>query len=313
MKLNLDSSVACHWRIASIFGIVDGMKPMTRRRMLARLGCATGAIVSVPAVSALTASPADRQFPIGACDWSLGKKADLGALEAAQAIGLDGVQVSLGTVEDGMHLRRKEVQARYQKAVQQTGVSIASLAIGELNRVPYKSDPRTIEWVADSIDAAKALGCRVVLLAFFGNGDIKDDPKGRNEVVRRLKDVAPKAEEAGVILGIESWLSADEHLDLIQRVGSRAVQVYYDIANSNKMGYDIYDEIRRLGDKQICEMHMKENGALLGEGKIHFRQLRRAIDDAGYTGWLVIEGARPGGVSLVEAYTANRKCLERHF
>lgn len=289
------------------------MIPITRRRMLAHLGSATGSMLVFSPLGSLLASPADKKFPIGACDWSLGKKADVAALRTAKAIGLDGVQVSLGTVADNMHLRRKEVQAAYQEAARETGVSIASLAIGELNRVPYKSDPRTIEWVADSIDAAKALDCRVVLLAFFGKGDIKNDPEGRNEVVRRLKDIAPKAEKAGVVLGIESWLSATEHLDLIQRVGSKAVQVYYDVANSNKMGYDIYEEIRRLGSEQICEMHMKENGALLGNGKVDFAKLRRAINAAGYTGWLVIEGAHPSGYSLTDAYTANRKCLERHF
>jgi hypothetical protein len=45
--------------------------------------------------------------------------------------------------------------------------------------------------------------------------------------VRRLKRVAQKAERQEVLLGIESWLSAADHVRLIDAVGSPNVQVYY--------------------------------------------------------------------------------------
>jgi sugar phosphate isomerase/epimerase len=218
------------------------------------------------------------------------------------------VQVSLGTVADGMHLRQAEVQQQYRDAAKNADREIASLAIGELNEVPYKSDPRTVEWVSDSIDVCKALGLHVVLLAFFSKDDLRDDAAGVDEVVRRLKAVAPKAEKAGVALGIESWLSAGQHLEILRRVGSPAVRVYYDVCNSNDMGYDIYREIRTLG-KRICEFHAKENGALLGHGKVDFQKLREAIDDIGYRGWLQIEGAVPPGTPLLESYQSNCKFL----
>ena len=57
-----------------------------------------------------------------------------------------------------MHLRRPEVQKAYLEAAKRTGLEIASLAIGEMNSVPLKSDPRAAEWLADSIDVCKALG-----------------------------------------------------------------------------------------------------------------------------------------------------------
>ena len=109
--------------------------------------------------------------------------------------------------------------------------------MGNLNNVPYKNDPRTEKWVARAVEVAEAMGANVILMAFFGKGDLKDDPKGTDEVVRRLKKVAPKAEDAGVALAIESWLSADDHLALIERVDSPAIKVYYDVANSNKASW----------------------------------------------------------------------------
>jgi L-ribulose-5-phosphate 3-epimerase len=265
------------------------------------------------AFAPLLAGAEKRRFQISACDWSIGKMATPDALKVAKEIGLDGVQVSLGTAGNNMHLRQAAVQQQYKDAARDTGVAVSSLAIGELNGVPYKSDPRTIEWVSDCVDVMVAMNTRVVLLAFFGKGDLLGDKAGTDEVVRRLKVVAPKAEKAGVVLGLESWLSAEQHMDIIQRVGSPAVKVYYDVCNSNDKGYDIYKEIRWLGTKQICEFHMKENGALLGKGKVDFQKVRAALDDIGYSGWMQIEGAVPRGVAMLDAYKANLKFLRGVF
>lgn len=276
--------------------------------MLRRSALTGAGIVLAPALAPLLAAPSERAFKIGACDWSIGKMGSADAFTVAKEIGLDGVQVSLGTAADDMKLRRPEVQRAFLQASKTTGVEVASLAIGELNNTPYKSDSRTVAWVADSAAACRAMGAKVVLLAFFGNGDLRGDAAGIAEVVRRLRVAARKAEAAGVILGIESWLSAREHLEIIDQVGSPAVQVYYDVCNSHDRGYDIYKEIRMLG-KRICEFHAKENGALLGRGKVDFQKVREAMDEIGYRGWVQIEGAVPPGGNLVDSYKANAKFL----
>ena len=257
----------------------------------------------------LFAAASKRRFRLGACDWSIGRMGEPTALELAKEIGLDGVMVSFGTLANDMRLRKPEMQRQYKEAAARTGLEVSSLAIGELNSIPYKSDPRTVAWVSDSIDVCQALGVRVVLLAFFSNDDLRGDKEGVDEVVRRLKAVAPKAEKAGVSLGIESWLSAEQHLDILKRVGSPAVRVYYDVCNSNDMGYDICREIRLLGKERICEFHFKENGALLGQGKVDFKKVRAALDDISYSGWIQIEGAVPPGKQILESYQANCKFL----
>jgi sugar phosphate isomerase/epimerase len=277
-----------------------------------RRSAQTTATLALATYAPLFAGPDERRFKIGACDWSIGKMDNPGAFEVAKEIGLDGVQVSLGTVSNPMHLREPEVQQKFKDAAKKEGVQIASLAIGELNEVPYKSEPRTIEWVSASIDVCQALGLHTVLLAFFSNDDLRDDASGVDEVVRRLKAVAPKAEKAGVALGIESWLNADQHLKIIERVGSPAVKVYYDVCNSNDRGYDIYKEIRQLG-RLICEFHAKENGTLLGQGKVDFKRVRQAMDDIDYHGWIQIEGAVPPGKPMLESYQANCKFMRAIF
>ena len=115
---------------------------LTRRDFLA----ASLAAAAISPLQQIFAAETRPRFQIGACDWSIGKTADVAALEVAKQIGLDGVQVSLGTPANDMHLRRPEVQQRYKDAARKFGVEVLSLAIGELNNIPYKSDPRTIPW-----------------------------------------------------------------------------------------------------------------------------------------------------------------------
>lgn len=285
---------------------------LSRRQLLLRSIQGAAGFTVFSTLASLFAEPQARRFKIGACDWSIGKMDDPGAFELAKEIGLDGVQVSLGTQANDMHLRRPEVQAKCKQAAKAAGLEVASVAIGELNNIPYKRDPRTIAWVEDCIDVCRALGVRVILLAFFSNDDLREDAAGVDEVVRRLKAVAPKAEKAGVALGIESWLSAEKHVEIIDRVGSSAVRVYYDVCNSNDRGYDIYKEIRRLG-KLICEFHAKENGTLLGQGNIDFKRVREAMDEINYTGWIQIEGAVPPGGQILESYRANCKFMRGLF
>jgi L-ribulose-5-phosphate 3-epimerase len=289
---------------------------LTRRDML-RLGLAAGASLAlfptVPAAAALAAGSEQRRFKIGACDWSIGKATDIDAFRLAREIGLDGLQISVGSAANNLRLREPKVQEQYLAAEKETGVKIASLALAELNRVPYKSDPRTVQWVEDAIKVCSVLGTKVLLLAFFSENDLTGDPAGVTEVVRRLTGVAPQAERAGVILGIESWLSAKEHMEILDRVESNAVQVYYDVRNSTDRGYDIYEEIRQLGAKRICEFHAKENGALLGKGKVDFKKVRQAMDDIGYRGWIQIEGAVPKGGDVLESYKENCRFLRDIF
>lgn len=285
------------------------MKPTTiHRRTLLKQFAASVPLISFCSMEKLL-SGYDQRFQIGACDWSIGKMGKLEAMETAKGIGLDGVQLSLGNLANNMQLRNKSLQQSYIEAAQKYGVKIGGLAIGELNTIPYKSDPRTVQWVSDSIDVAKALGVKAILLAFFNNGDLRNDPAGQKVVIERLQKVAPKAEKAGVVLGIESWLSAKDHMTIIKAVGSKNVKVYYDVCNSNDMGYNIYEEIRWLGKENICEFHCKENGYLLGKGKVDFAEVRKAIDDIGYTGWLQIEGAVPDKQDIFESYVKNLSYL----
>lgn len=282
------------------------------RRAFLRRSSAALAGVALASRAGISRSAADgRWFKIGACEWSL-RRSDPSCFAVAKDIGLDGVQVNLGSVANGLHLRREDVQKAYLEASRKHGVAIASLAIAEFNGVPLATEPVAALWLLDSLEVARALGVKVVLMAFFGRGELRaDDARSVDRLVGLLKEVAPRAEKAGLILGLEDYLSAEENVRIIDRVGSGALQVYYDVGNSTDKGYDILKEIRFLGKDRICELHAKDGPHLFGKGRIDFREVRKAIDEIGYSGWIQIEGAAPN--DLIQDYRANLAYLRDVF
>ncbi len=290
------------------------MSKLTRRDMLLRSAGGLGLLATSPLLQALGAdAKAKRQFKIGACDWSVGQRQKPDAFAVAKEIGLDGLEVSFSDPGLDNDLRDEKVRKQYLDLSKKHGIEIASLAMGVLNRVPYAEDPRTEQWVADVVEVMPKLGVKICLLAFFGKGNINGERAKQDEVIRRLKKIAPQAEKAGVVLGVESRLNAEDHMRIVEEVASPAVQVYYDVANMNQQGYDIYKEIRQLGKDRICQLHMKENGFLLGKGRIDFPRVKEAIDEIGYEGWLIIESATVRDKSLVECYQHNQKYLRSIF
>lgn len=282
---------------------------LSRRSLLARTGLAAAGACLSSSLYPLLANPAERRFKIGACEWSL-RKADPSCFEVARQIGLDGVQLNMGSLANRMWLRDPSVQKRYLDAAKAAGLLVGGLGLAEMNNIPLKRDLRAAAWLADSIDIAVALGIKVILVAQFFNGELKDDAPGTDRTVELLQDLAPKAERAGVILGLENYLSAEENLAILDRVKSPAVQVYYDVGNSTDKGYDIYKEIRMLKGR-LCEFHAKDAGFMLGQGRVDFQKVREAVEEIGFRGWIQIEAATPH--DLVKDYQAHLAFLRGHF
>lgn len=292
---------------------------ITRREMLrtsakaATCGAAASLLLS-SGLRPLFAAPESRGFKIGACEWSL-NKADPSCFEIAKQIGLDGVQVDLGTPFDGMRMLKSEVQKAYLASARRTGMEIASLAMASMNEIPLKSDPRAAEWLTQSIDICKALNTKITMPALFHNGDL--DMKKTVEIdhlVEVIKNVTPRAEKEGITIALENYLSAKDNVSLIDRIGSPAVKVYYDVGNSTDKGYDIYSEIRELGSRGLlAEFHLKDADFILckNRGRVDFKKVREAMDDAGYRGWVQLESAHPNGV--IADYSFSCAALRKYF
>lgn len=268
------------------------MTPMTRRHFLHA--------ATLAAAAARLRAETSGGFRLFVCDWTLKLTSDPAAFALAKRIGLDGVQVDFGRPAAGaatLPLLDPRHQDRILAAAEASGVAVASVALGVLNNVAYKSESVAEEWVTASVTAMTRMKQKVALLAFFAKGDLVGDEPGIAESIRRLKRLAPRAEAAGLTYGIESWLKAPVLERILDAVNSPAIRVYYDVGNMQKVGEDPGTAIRRLGRERICEVHFKDYDDLYGKGSMDFTKVRAALDAARYRGWCGIEGVKtPLGV-----------------
>jgi sugar phosphate isomerase/epimerase len=269
---------------------------LTRRTLLkgAAAGLAGGVLLA-PGRTQGAAAALPVKIKIGSC---------VVGLEEAKRAGLDGVEIGVGGPADTLQVADPAVREKYKEQMHQTGLVISSFMMGLLNSNPLASDPRGPAWLAQSIDAAKDLGAKVILVAFFGKGSLLDGKAVKKAdvdvVVQRLKAAAPRARDAGVILGIENMLSAQQNAEILDRIGSDAVRIYYDVGNLTGMGYDVPAEIRFL-KKRIAQFHFKDGRNYLGEGKVQYKQIAEAMREIGYQGWVVMETSNPSGDRVADA------------
>jgi sugar phosphate isomerase/epimerase len=241
------------------------------------------------------------KLTIGVTDWNLKLAANPEALPLAKRIGFDGVQVSFGRriVDGKMPLDDPRIVANYLRVAHEQQIPIDGTCVDRLHDNGLKSDKLATEWVLDAIRLTGALHARVLLLPFFGKWAIENADE-RNTVGDALREIAPEAEKAGVILGLEDMLSAEDNVRIMDRAKSKNVSVYYDVGNSTQAGFDVVKEIRWLGKDRICQFHFKDNPHYLGEGGIPFSRVMEAIRDIGFSGAANLEtDTQPG--SSVEA------------
>jgi L-ribulose-5-phosphate 3-epimerase len=242
------------------------------------------------AFSASLLRAAGRPLRIGVTDWNLHLDADPAAVGKAAKLGFQGVQISLGRklVDGKLPLDNAGRIAEYKALAQQYRITLDATCLDRLHDNGLKSDPLAPRWVADSIRITHELGIRVILVPFFGRWALKSRQE-MDYVGDALRDLAPEAEKAGVILGLEDTISAEDNVSIMERSRSSAVLVYYDVGNSTLAGFDVVKEIRWLGKDRICQFHFKDNPHYLGEGTIQFPPIVQAIHDIGWSGWANLE------------------------
>lgn len=278
--------------------------PISRRGFLEITGaCAIGALAS-NSIIARTSPASGVKFKLGVTDWNLKQTAKVESIALAKRLGFDGVQVSIGRQ---MQLNDAALQEAYIAESRRLSFPIASLCLDILHVNGLKSDPLGQRWVAESIPIARKLGVRVILLPFFGSWALKTAAE-IDYVGDALRDLAPAAEKAGVILGLEDTISARDNVRIMERSRSRAVLTYYDVGNSTLEGFSILDEIRWLGRERICEVHLKDNPHFLGQGKIDFPAVVHTLSEIGYSHWAHLETSTPTG-SVENDMTTNVKYM----
>ena len=125
-----------------------------------------------------------------------------------------------------------------------------------------------------------------------------------------LKKLIPVAEKTGVVIALENvwnnlWVKPDLFANFVASFKSPWVKAYFDIGNHVKYAPP-QEWVRTLG-KLIAKCHVKDfklnpdghggRFCRIGEGSVNWPEVRKALDEVGYNGWLTNES---GGLSLEE-------------
>jgi len=213
---------------------------------------------------------------------------------AGKRVGLQGIEFDIGRdpVDGRLPFFNRETQQKYLDAARKNGMSIAGVVLDVFHKHYLKNDPAAAPYIDGGIETARAMNTGVLLLPFFGKASLTNREE-MGYVADIVKEQAGKAQAAGIILGLEDTISAEDNAWMLDRIGSPAVKVYYDIGNSTNNGFDTPKEIRWLGGKRICQIHIKDRGYLGESGKIDVVENLRAIRDSGYRDWVNFETSSP--------------------
>jgi sugar phosphate isomerase/epimerase len=287
---------------------------LTRRDFVKQAAIAT---VAAPVVAGAE-NPTSSNLPlrIGMTDWNLGKRGDITKIALAREIGLDGIQVSLTFPTDGSpHLRESKTQAAFRQAALENGIQICSLAIGSpgKSRLPLHTNPAAAILLVEAIEVARNLGTTNILLPILGDSHIHmENQQEVDSFVAMMKEVARYAEQAGVVVALEDWISAEDNLRLLDAIASDYVGVYYDARNIKSRVHDPYGEPARLG-RRINQVHIKNGEKLMRDRDIlDWPRLAGEYHDIGYRGWYVLETDSPSK-DLIADTRANIEYVRQTF
>jgi sugar phosphate isomerase/epimerase len=296
-----------------------------RRQFLGSAAAAVGAGCLAPLQNVLaseaSAPVADYRYKIGVCDWMILKRQKLGAFKWTKDIGADGVEVDMGSLgkRDTFDnaLADPAVRQQFLDAARETGLEICSLAMSGFYAQSFAERPTVPRMVQDCIDTMTAMNVRVAFLPLGVLGDLVKHPELRPAIVERLQAIGPKAEAAGVVIGIETALDAAGEVKLLEDIGSPAVRSYFNFANSLQNGRDLVAELQTLGKERIVQIHATdEDGVLLENNpRIDMPRIKQTLDDMGWSGWLVIERSRDArdARNVLANYGANTRYLKKVF
>jgi hydroxypyruvate isomerase len=189
--------------------------------------------------------------------------------------------------------------------------------------------PAYVEEVKESIEVARRLGCSHLMVLsdqLSEDGSVTTryrpmEPEERaGNIALGLKQLAPVAEEAEVSLLLEPLNTIVDHpgyslssskvaFDIIKRVSSEKIKVLYDIYHMQIMEGNVIqtllDNIDHIGYIHVADVPGRGEP---GTGELNYENIFKAINDAGYRGYVGFEfqpkGNSDGALAVIRDLTA---------
>lgn len=261
------------------------------------------------------------RYSVGVCDWMILKRQDIGAFKLSKRIGVNGVEVDMGGLGNRKafdnQLSDPKVRQAFLETAANYGLKICSLSMSAFYAQSFPERKEAVDLVKGCIDTMQQMKVKIAFLPLGIQGDLVKYPELRTPVVKRLQTVAKYAEQAKVIVGIETALDASGEVDLLNDIGSTAIQSYFNFENPIRGNRDLCQELKILGKSRICQIHCtNEDGVWLqNDPAIDLLKVKATLDAMGWKGWLVMERSRDVSDvhNRVWNYGANARYLKKIF
>lgn len=267
------------------------------RRDFLKAAAVVAAGAGLSATAARSGGQGQRSGLLKACQFNMLPKElpDAEKFALAKKCGFEGVEVT-GVIEDAAKARELGALAR------QAGVPIHSLSYGGWNAPLSDPRPEVVEKGLAGMEAAlrsaKILGAEVVLLVPAVVTEEVTYGQAYSRSQQNIRKLLPLAEELKVTIAVENvWnkflLSPLEFARYVDEFDSPWLRAYIDVGNMILFGF-AQDWLRTIG-KRIVRVHLKDfkrqgyEWTNLLEGDVNWPQVRKALAEIGYRGYLTTE------------------------
>lgn len=239
-----------------------------------------------------------QRYKVAVVDLMILKRQKLGAFQLTKEIGADGVEVDMGGLGNRPSFDNKllidSIRQQFLDKAKELQLEIPSLAMTGYYAQSFCQRAEFVQSMRDCITTMKLMNVKIAFLPLGVQCDLVKKPELRDSVINRLKLAGKMAEEAGVVIGIETALDAREELRLLKDIGSPAIKSYFNFSNALKNGRDLCRELKILGRKNIIQIHCTDDDGvwLQNNTRLDMKKVKKTLDKMKWSGWLVIERSR---------------------
>lgn len=269
----------------------------------------------------ICAAQSSQRYKIGLIDLMLLKRQKPGAITLAKELGADGIEIDMGGLGNRTsfdnQLQTDSIRQLFINKARELHIEIPSLAMTGYYAQSFCGRTAYIKSIEDCIATMKLMQVNTAFLPLGVQCDLKKNPGVRDSVVARLRVAGKMAAAAGVVIAIETALSASEEVKLLKEIDCTAIKIYFNFSNPLKEGRDMLKELKILGKNRIAMIHAsnKDSAWLQNDPQIDMKAVKKILDKMNWSGWLVIERSRDASMprDVKANYGANTAYLKTIF
>lgn len=198
--------------------------------------------------------------------------------------------------------------------INETGIKVVSICADFFMRSPIfledeKNRELNLKILKTVIRNSRKIGVSEIVIPLVDFSSIRKDNKKLHLASKFLQEAIKYINNDRQKICLETDLSPNEFLELINKVNSEKIKINYDIGNSVSLGYNFLEEFETYGHL-VNDIHIKDriyNGGsvFLGQGDAKFVNFFKFLKKYNYEGIFILQAYREdddGVTSLIPQY-----------